>query len=131
MDYKNQFVDENSYLVYGSEPDTVYDGSGGGGGGGSTEPLICLYDSNAGHIDKTVGDIYNAFTKGTPVILHTLQEGEDNRAGNWLLLYTIEFFGNEDDGYYYAQAYFGGTMLYTETVNSIDEVMAEYLHFGD
>ena len=32
MDYKNQFVDENSYLVYGSEPDTAYDGSGGGSG---------------------------------------------------------------------------------------------------
>ena len=30
MDYKNQFVDENSYLVYCQEPDTAYDGSGGG-----------------------------------------------------------------------------------------------------
>ena len=132
MDYKNQFVDENSYLVYGSEPDTAYDGSGGGGGGGggSVEPLICLYDSNAGHIDKTVGDVYNAFTIGTPVILHLLQEGEDSRAGSWLLLDNIEFFGDDDNGYY-VNVYFGGSMLYTDPANSIDEVMADYLHFGD
>ena len=32
MDYKNQFVDENSYLAYADKPDTAYDGSGGGGG---------------------------------------------------------------------------------------------------
>ena len=63
MDYKNQFVDENSYLAYADKPDTAYDGSGGGGGGVLT---IELEEQTA---NKKTSEILNAINSGCNVAI--------------------------------------------------------------
>ena len=125
MDYKNQFVDENSYLVYGSEPDTAYDGSGGGGSGGDAEPLICKY--NDGGLDKTLGEIYRAYTDGKSVLYHYNDEGEtiDQRAGSWSYLFVIEFMGDDDIGYT-SNLRFGDSTFFTDSAPTFDEALALY-----
>ena len=129
MDYKNQFVDENSYLVYGSEPDTAYDGSGGGGGGG-VEPLICEYNGET--LNKTLGEIYRAYTAGNPVIYYFVNEGEtvDPRAGNYSSLAMIEFFGDDDNGYS-SGLQFANAAFFTDTASTFDGALEQYPVMSD
>lgn len=69
MDYKNQFVDENSYLVYGSEPDTAYDGSGGGGSGGYIVNAAVDESGLKFVLDKTAVEVIAAATSGLITVL--------------------------------------------------------------
>lgn len=127
---KHEFIDDNPYIVYTGKPDTAYDGdNGGGGGGGGAESLICEY--NEGYLNKTVGEIYNAFANGQAVIYHAnVSEGEDTRSGDWASLNYISINGNSVDGFY-ATIEFYGASFFTDTESTVDAVFALYPTMSD
>lgn len=101
---------------------------GGGGGGGGAQPLIC--ESVDSTLDKTFGEIYDAFMAGTPVICHANILEVDDRYGNWSLLKEIMIEGNPEE-YVYASLNFEGAYIITDTAETIDGLMELYPHMAD
>lgn len=96
---------------------------------GGAEPLICEYSD--GYLNKTVGEVYNAFVNGQSIIYHTnVGEGEDSRSGDWNMLHYISITGNSDNGFY-ALIEFNGGSFYTDTESTVDAVFALYPIMSD
>lgn len=106
MDYKNQFVDENSYLVYGSEPDTAYDGSGGGGGGGGCGVFVmdtenATWDENDYFYtfpSITYGDMVDAMEDGQDIMLIWREDNEYEQFDSYCPIDYLKLRDNKQGG---------------------------------
>ena len=98
-----------------------------GGGGGDSTPLICTYDSDAGHLDTTFGDIWDALLSGRSV----LQFVNGNAYGCLNKINWYETTGDEDETIYYGNLTFANAVLITVGYSSFDELMAAYPFYAD
>lgn len=94
-------------------------------GGGSTM-LKCTYTGE--HLDKTVGEIYDAYMAGSAV----LYEGDanENGSGTWSLLEQVRIVINDENACY-GEVTFEGNTLVTDMCADLEAVRASYPVFGD
>lgn len=85
MDYKNQFIDENSYLVYCQEPDTAYENSGVG----NVFIIESTVDDGTIYLQSTWNEIKKAFlTSGA--VLKFPYSGSDETIALVIGVYSID-----------------------------------------
>lgn len=89
--------------------------------------LICLITPETGYLDKTFGEILDAFASGKMVILHTSSPaGESDRSEGYFIMPWISHSYADETGEYSGTLEFNnyGTFI-TGIVNSYEELLAE------
>ena len=82
--------------------------SGGGGGGGSEPLMVGLnYDSelNANVADKKCIEIWNAYTAGTPVFIHIIEDIEGAISENYYRIVNANRGGTSSEWMFYGFTY--------------------------
>lgn len=96
---------------------------------GGTEPLICTYLDNAEHLDKTVGEIAEAFEAGRAVLIKTNISSYEDPTYSIGALQSIEFLVDESINWS-ASLIFRNAAL-TTIFGTREEVYASYPYYGD
>lgn len=95
-------------------------------GSGGSNALICEYDNDAGHTDKTFGEIKTAFLSGETVLLKTGDYGET------YYMHALTSYGiykSEDS--YYCDVGFDGNLMKSDFYSTLEELDNAYLFFAD
>lgn len=93
------------------------------GGGGSL-----ITQTVDGQLDKTVGEIYEAFIAGQAVILKLNPSESDLYIGDYGILENIRIFSDEA---WNAEIRFNGGYFYAHSVSTREELFAEYPMISD
>lgn len=87
MTFKHDFVSDNPYLVYSSEPDTAASDIGGGGGSAGGGISIVTFDRDNGRIDVPAGELVELM-KGGFVVAQAIEDAVDESyCVNFILVY--------------------------------------------
>lgn len=93
-------------------------------GGGSTM-LKCTYTGE--HLDKTVGEIYDAFMAGSAVLFE--HNTNETGTGVWNALQSIEIYQSEN--IYGCTVTFDNNILVADQYATLEELRAAYPIFSD
>ena len=97
-------------------------------GSGGSNALICEYDHDAGHTDKTFGEIKTALLSGKTVLLKTT-EGSDSGTLSMGNFYEYRIGGSE--GSHYCEVVFSQGLLISSVYSTIEELDNAYLNYAD
>lgn len=99
-------------------------------GGGGSAPLMCTVDEETGVLNKTFGEVYNAFFLNGQTVLLRLNYNAADYSGDYSILHSVFIFSSEDG--YSANVEFHGALFYTSSYYpSFDELMDSDLIMGD
>ena len=94
-------------------------------GSGGSNALICEYDYNLEHTDKTFGEIKDALLSGKTALLKT----DDYGICRVRALTSYNIGGSE--GSYFCSVGFDGNLLSSDAYSTIEELDNAYLFFAD
>lgn len=94
--------------------------------GGGSAMLICKVVE--GHLDKNIGEVYDAYMAGSAVVLE--YDTEDNGTGTWGALNQVRIIINDENACYGELTFENGLMV-TDTYANLEEVRAAYPVFSD
>lgn len=94
--------------------------------GGSSTMLKCTYITGE-HLDKTVGEIYDAFMAGSAVLFES--NTNETGTGVWNALQSIEIYQSEN--IYGCSVTFANNMLVADQYATLEELRAAYPIFSD
>lgn len=98
-------------------------------GGGGTAPLICTYLNNAEHLDKTVGEIVEAFEAGRAVLMkHNIESYEDPTYSIGALQ-SLDINSDEDNSWQVSFNFTGANLITSPGTRG--EVYASYPYYSD
>lgn len=95
--------------------------------GGGAEMLKCTYTGE--HLDKNIGEIYDAFMAGSAVVFET--DTNEHGGGTWASLQQLRLVINDEENTSYAEVTFEGNMMVTDVYNDLEELRAAYPVFSD
>ena len=115
----------NGDVITAEKLNHIEDGISGSGG---SNALICEYDNDAGHTDKTFGEIKDALLSGKTVLFKTEEDSESGtyNMGNF---YVYRILGSEDS--YYCEVEFRQGLLISSVYSTIEELDNAYLNYAD
>ena len=114
----------NGDVITAEKLNHIEDGISGSGG---SNALICEYDYNVRHTNKTFGEIKDAFLSGKTVLLKAEEASDGTHSmGN---LYRYRLSGSE--GSYYCEVEFSQGLLISSVYSTLEELDNAYLVFED
>ena len=115
----------NGDIITAEKLNHMEDGISGLGG---SNALICEYDNDAGHTDKTFGEIKAALLSGKTVLLK-ITEGSDSGTHTMGNFYGYRIGGSEDS--YHCEVEFHQGLLISSVYSTIEELDNAYLNYAD
>ena len=98
---------------------------------GGNSVLICLDTQATGYLDKTFGEIFDAYTSGKPVLRHISRSHEGDHTDAYSLMRSININYSEGSGEYDGDVQFSNGTYITGIVNSYEELLAERVGLSD